>query len=124
MDDQQPAGPVKHKILLRDHNHPQCFRQFFIIGMILFIFSLRDKHMGQLTGTLQLEQPFKIVCLISLNAKPIHQAQDQLVVITPDFVAAVFLRPEVAGDAKFIRIGKHNSRTVVRHALRNSDMGM
>ena len=42
--------------------------------------------------------------LIALKGEPLHHVQDHTVVIASYLVAAVFLRPEIAGNAKLQRI--------------------
>ncbi len=48
--------------------------------------------------------------LIALKGEPLHHVQDHTVVIASYLVAAVFLRPEIAGNAKLQRIVDGNHR--------------
>ena len=122
MDYKQSALPAQNKFSLRDHHYPVCICQFFIIRTVLLIFGLCDKYVGQLKGTLQLDQPFKIVGLVPLNAKSTYQMQNQLVIKAPDFITTVFFRPEIAGDAKLVRIVQHDAGRVRRYPLGNGDV--
>ena len=118
----KPAFPAQVKLPLRDYDDPDGFRQFLIICGVLHIFRLYDKHMGQLMAALHLEKALKIMYLVALRAKPHHQALDQAVIVLPDLVAAVLFRPEIARNAKLLRVVELNARPLVRHALGNHDM--
>ncbi len=99
MDCKKPALPAKHILLLRNHNYPQRISQFLIIRLILFVFRLRDKYMCQIICPQQLAKPVEIMHLIPFNPKTIHQIRNQSIIILPDLVTDVFLRPEIAGNA-------------------------
>ncbi len=66
--------------------------------------------MGQVMAALQLEQPLKIMGLISLNADPFHHMQDHLVVIASDLITVESLRSEIAGNAQSLRFGDDHGR--------------
>ena len=65
-----------------------------------------------------------MVRLISPDAKPLHQIQDQPVIIFPDLVTAVLLRFEIAHNAKLVRMVQYDARPVVRDTLGDHDMGV
>ena len=118
----QFALAVQIKLLFRDHNDPESVRHFFIICRVLNIFRLSNKNMGQMMAVLQLQQSLEVVGLISLDAKPFHQIQNQTVVILPNLVTAVPIRSEIAGDTQLLRVIEHNTRLRIHHALRNRYM--
>ena len=59
-----------------------------------------------------------------MNAQPFQQASDEAVIIPPNLVTAVPFRPEIARDTYLIRMVEHNARLIVRHPLRNHNMGV
>ena len=122
VDDKQTASAVQDKLSVRNHNNPDRLGQLLIIGPVLLIFRLGDKHMGQGMAALQLEEALKIVGLIPLNIKSLHQVQDQPVIIAPHLVVNIFFRPEIAGDTQLVRVVEGDTRLVVRHPLGNHDI--
>ena len=80
--------------------------------------------MGQRMAAPHLQQALKIVHLVSLYAKSLHQAHDQAVIVFPDLVAAVLFRLEVARDAELVRVIEHDAGLLVRDALGNCDVGV
>ena len=78
--------------------------------------------MRQLICTLQLQQSFKIMCLIPLDAKAFHHMSDQLVIIHPYLVTDIFLRPEITRDTDLIHMRNLHTRRIVRHSLGDRDM--
>ena len=106
----QFALAVQIKFLFRNHNDLKSVRLLFIICRVLHIFRLSNKNMGNPMAVLQLEQSIEIVSLIPLDAKSLHQIQNQTVVILPNLVTAVSLRSEITHDAQFLRVVEHNAR--------------
>ncbi len=75
-------------------------------------------------AVLQLNQPIKIVSLVALNTESLHQMQNHSVIVAFHLITAIFLRPEVAGNAKTLRIGNHNRGRIIRHPLGNGNMSL
>ena len=124
MYDQQPAVAVQGELPLRDDDHPQSTRQVLIVRPVLQVFRLSDEHVGQDVAALDLEQALEIVHLVPPDAQPLHQIQDQPVVVPPHLVAGVLLRLEVAGDAQLIRAVEHDAGPVVGDALGDDNVGV
>ena len=72
MYNKQPTFIIQSEISFCDYNNTECIRQFFIVLLILLIFRLGNKYMSQIVTALQFKQCLKIMCLVSLDAKPVH----------------------------------------------------
>ena len=116
-----PAG--EGVLLIRDDHDPEGIRQLFVILRILLIFRLCNEDVGQLIAALQLEKALEIVRLVPPDAESFHQVQDQPVVVLPDLVAGVLLRPEIARDAELVRAVEHDAGPLVHDALGDDNMG-
>ena len=124
MDQEQVALAVQHKLLFRDHDNLECRRQLLVIRPVFLVFRLGDEHVGQVVVPLQFEQSIKIVGLVSRDAQSLHQIPDQAVIISPDLVAAVPLRAEIARNAQQLRVVDRDTGAFVHHALGNRDVGV
>ena len=124
MDCQKPAAGIQSIIPLGNYHNPKCAGKILIIRTVFFIFYLRDKYMSQLVVFLKLQQPFKIVGLISFNAKPFHHVQNHIVIVSADLVTGVFFCPEVACDTEPFGMREHHGRRGILHTLGNGNMSM
>ena len=124
VDQEQVALAVQHKLFFRDHDNLERHRQLLVIRPVFLVFRLGDEHVGQLVVPLQFEQSLKIVGLVSRDAQSLHQIPDQAVIISPDLVAAVPLRAEIARNAQQLRVVDRDTGAFVRHALGNRDAGV
>ena len=123
-DHPEPAVPAQNKITLRNHNHPQGVCQLLVVIAVLFVLCLCDENMGQMVAGLQLQQPVKIVGLISFYAQPLHHVHDHIVIISPDLITVVLLRPEIAGNTEPSRIPQPHGRCGIFHPLGDGNMDL
>ena len=123
MYDEQPAVAGQGELPLRDEDHADGGRQVLIVGPVLLIPALGDEHVGERIAALELEETLEVMGLIPPDAQPLHQVEDQPVVVLPDLVAAVPLRRKVAGDAELVRVVEVDAGLVVHHALGDHDVG-
>ena len=98
--------------------------KLFIIRYILLILCLGDKYMSHRVSIQKLLQSLKIMGLIAFKMKPLYHMDNHVVIVSPHFIAGVFLGPEIAGDAKIIRTGEYHGRHLVGHSLWDSDLSL
>ncbi len=119
----QTAFSAQREIPLCDHDNTERIRQLLVILPVLIILRLGNEHMGQLVAAPQFEQSLKIMRLVSLDAKPMHQIIDQPVVISPDLITDISFRPEIAGYTQLFRVIEHDAWPFIHNPLGNHDMG-